>query len=402
MVRISLIDDELSVYKNNKVILFGAGYKGHQVKKYLERYGICIDAFVDNDPQKYGKQLDGVDIIAPDMIIGQKDVIVQISCDAEIAIENQLEELGVEKYISMAELYQRLNDIRDYKFFSSYRNAYDFIDEIGIWDSNLPVQDKLPLCNHIKDVLVYNKQPVLLAMPPKTGDWTLNASLSAMGVSYANLWHSMKRFMYVEDILKEREVKIVTAVREPISQNISIFFHMLPLMVDDYDMWRDGGKIEPLFEKFLHFDLYNNSPDDQFRLFKSFKQKEGFDYTIQTFFDKQFKPFCGIDLYDEEFDKEAGFSIFHFNNLQIFVFQIEKLNQISKYLANFLKLDELPLKNENIGADKWYRRTYNKALAELELQSEYFYECMNSKVLNNFYSEKDILSTREKWEKHVV
>lgn len=51
---LSKIDFELNVYKENKLYLFGASSTGLKVKRELEKYGISITAFIDNDESKYG------------------------------------------------------------------------------------------------------------------------------------------------------------------------------------------------------------------------------------------------------------------------------------------------------------------------------------------------------------
>ena len=65
MIRFSKIDDELSIYKKRTVILFGAGNSGLRIKKELEGGGIKINSVCDNNMDKWGGDMDGLEIISP-------------------------------------------------------------------------------------------------------------------------------------------------------------------------------------------------------------------------------------------------------------------------------------------------------------------------------------------------
>ncbi len=401
MIQLSLIDDSFSVFKEKKVFLFGAGYRGHQVKNDIEKNGGKVYAYIDNDSNKKGKIVDGIPVFSPDLILNEKDFVVQISCENETEPEDQLKNLGVKNYITMQEFYQRLYDLRDYKMFSYKINTFEYLDKLHVLDTHFPTQDKLKLWEHLKDVLIDDKQALFLCMPPKTGDWTLIVSLDRLNISYVNLWHSLKRFGIVKDLLLDRKVKIITAVREPISQNISSFFNMISFLSDEKEFWEHGGNVQLLFDKYLQCDLYESLPTDELKYFRRIKEQEGVDYVIQPFFDKHFLPYCDVDVYKENFDHEKGWSIIKDGNLEIFIFQIEKLNTITDALANFIGVEHINLVNENIGSNKWYKKAYRQALTDIVLKKDYFTECMESKILNHFYSKEDISKVYYRWIKHI-
>ena len=48
--------------------------------------------------------------------------------------------------------------------------------------------------------------------------------------------------------------------------------------------------------------------------------------TAQLVFDNELKRFTEIDIYNEPFDKEAGFSIIKLGKFEIFIFKLEKLH----------------------------------------------------------------------------
>ena len=51
---------------NNKVVLFGAGDIGELANYSLNRLGITVDFFCDNDTRKHGKKYLGIEVISPE------------------------------------------------------------------------------------------------------------------------------------------------------------------------------------------------------------------------------------------------------------------------------------------------------------------------------------------------
>ena len=81
MLTFSKIDEELSVYQNNKVVIYGAGIDGKRVKSELEQLGIKVDYFCDNDPEKRGKDELGIKVINHSELLGlaSENMIVQVA-----------------------------------------------------------------------------------------------------------------------------------------------------------------------------------------------------------------------------------------------------------------------------------------------------------------------------------
>lgn len=55
----------------DNVVIFGAAEIGLKVKKDLESMGIHIKYFCDNNPQKVGNKLDGIDILSFEQVVGK-------------------------------------------------------------------------------------------------------------------------------------------------------------------------------------------------------------------------------------------------------------------------------------------------------------------------------------------
>lgn len=92
--------------KTDNFVLFGAGNNG---KKCLNAFRYCkikIKYFVDNDEEKWGKEIDGVRIYSVDKLKDSVDrvcVIVDVQIDKRAAVFRQLEKMGLrlgEDYMS--------------------------------------------------------------------------------------------------------------------------------------------------------------------------------------------------------------------------------------------------------------------------------------------------------------
>lgn len=85
-----------------KIVLFGSGMNGRSVLHYLMAHGMTVACFADNDKNKWGTKVEGVEIICPrDLDYGSVDAVV-ISPYEQVfveAIRRQLLELGAREEI---------------------------------------------------------------------------------------------------------------------------------------------------------------------------------------------------------------------------------------------------------------------------------------------------------------
>lgn len=79
---------ELLMRLNNdkKIYIFGAGNLGEIIHKYLVTKGLLLEAYLDNDSRMWGKEKNGVRIMAPQDAIKAQDAIV-IVCSENYAVE---------------------------------------------------------------------------------------------------------------------------------------------------------------------------------------------------------------------------------------------------------------------------------------------------------------------------
>lgn len=112
-------------------------------------------------------------------------------------------------------------------------------------------------------------------------------------------------------------------------------------------------------------------------------------------------PFLGIDIYTKEFDKKRGYSVYQFGNVEIFIYQLEKLNVVFSELAKFLGRESACMRLGNDAEMKWYNRYYKKAQKDIVLSKEYVETCYTGKYIKHFYSEEDIIKFRSIWKHNI-
>ena len=227
MIRFSKIDDKLTVYKGKEIVLFGAGGHGKRIKRELESNGFEVAYFCDNNEKKWGSEFESVKIISPKDLceIYNEQTLVQISTAFSREIEEQLRALKLDSFISFDEYSERMAALYIYKTLPQSLKIYkDFYSK-----SNYLVDQTRQECLdyaikvNCLDLNSYN----ILCMPPKTGNYTLMASLGKCGAAYVRFGHSYNRmFEGLEEMIGEKKIKIVTSVRDPIAQNLSLFFQI--------------------------------------------------------------------------------------------------------------------------------------------------------------------------------
>ncbi len=411
MLRFSAIDNKLTIYREHQVILFGAGVHGRRLLDVFLRLGIIPYAFCDNAHEKQGTKINGIPVISPTDLMRIENHVVQISTESESEIAGQLMSMGIECFVLMTEFDQRIYDLGRYNLLDTDQKKRGYYTQSGILDI-LKTRNEWPLWDYIfKSSLLDVQDFLILCMPPKTGDWTMNATLNCYKKEYVNLWHSFRHITaQMQDALKDKRLKIISAVREPIQQNISAFFNMSDTFWDEPKYWENGGDVQLLFDTWIASELGENITFQslssemkkiKFSYFKAFKESEGIDYLIQNWFENQFQKYTGINVYDFPFDREAGYTIISVPEADIFIYQLEKMDKIRDLLGSFLGINEFVLRKDNVSANKWYATAYRRIQDELILSREYLEKAYSSRLARHFYSDSDIDRFRKCWEKCV-
>lgn len=412
MIRFSKIDDELNIYRDRKVILFGAGNCGIRTKAELERGGVKINCFCDNDAEKWGTAIKGLAVISPSELyqVYNEETLIQICSVYSKEIEEQLKLLHMESFISYEEYCVRINGLCMYKNLPEYLEIYRSLHSDPGY-MVLQIQEKC--LEYAARVRYFHFDSYnIVCLPPKTGNYTLESSLRRYHEEYIRISPCFDRISHeLKHFLKDKRIKIITAVRDPIAQNISFFFQSNTRFCDIPEYWKEGGNVQVLWDAWISHVLGQEIWQDR----KNMRESHEIAFTymdcindmlhnmicMQNFFQENFEKYNHIDVYQYPFDKEKGYSIIQDGNMEIFIYQLEKLNDVSKELGEFLGIENMELINDNVGAEKWYAPAYKQALDELKISRDYFEYSYNSELVRHFYSEEDINRFRNRWSKNI-
>jgi Putative capsular polysaccharide synthesis protein len=183
-------------------------------------------------------------------------------------------------------------------------------------------------------------------------------------------------FLYKDIIEPGRKAKIITLAREPIGRNASFYFQNL------HALWHAHDAHESV---------------ELSRLLSGFRDK--FDHrSCLNWFDYEFKPVMGVDVYEHEFPHDAGHVRIKTDRYDILVMRSDLADSSKKRcIEEFLGVEGLSLAPKNVGSQKPYAAAYRKFLDALELPEAYVNDMLDSKYTRHFFSPDEITSLRAKW-----
>lgn len=418
-MRISKIDSNLSIYKENKVIICGGGSNGHvfSLLNQFKDFNIKVYAICENNKSFWGQKYENIPIISPaelkKLTEENDDIIVQIGGihKEEDNIINWLKSINISNFIHHKEAFSILSQL---KVIKSIKDDGNMLDNLSNYHFNLTMGD---VQRNIFQYFLSGDKPLLLCIPPKVGNVTLVNTLSNNQRGYCATGHMVGALN--KSILNAfgQTVKIITGVRDPIAQNISRLYQHLDEFVPFLLMYEpeklsgifdNGGDMQDAFEtmffkkaRYLE-DLppYGVTDTDKMTASEIIDYQFTRLYNIQRFM-PEFQANI-LDIMKEPFDKEKGCSVIKSGNIEVFIYQLEKMNNILPELSEFVGRDIKQYVNANIADDKWCGEAYKKAQKELKFSREYFDKCYNEPYVKHFYSDKDIDKFKQKWQNNVI
>jgi hypothetical protein len=190
-----------------------------------------------------------------------------------------------------------------------------------------------------------------------------------------------RKKLYTERIYKAfvkpgRPLKVITLVREPVANNMSLFFQV----VDRYtgaNTQRVDFDIGELTQVFV--DRYMHSRP-------------------LTWFDAELKRTLGIDVFKYPFPTDIGHTTISSGNIDLLVLRCE-LDDISKAraIADFVGLDEFEVARSNIAANKPYATRYAEFKERACLPESLLDELYTSKYARHFYADHELERCRAFW-----
>jgi hypothetical protein len=176
---------------------------------------------------------------------------------------------------------------------------------------------------------------------------------------------------------KRTNVKIITLVREPISRNVSLFFHFFPLYAGMPVETIDTLTTEDLVSIFLR------------------RVRHGIPL---AWFDLEIKRALHIDVYAYRFPKGQGHMTIRQGKIDLLVLKNETADHAKEAaIADFLDIADFRLTRENAAADKGYASAYRRFMRQACLPSWYVEAMCRSRYMRHFYSDTEIEQARVRW-----
>jgi hypothetical protein len=164
---------------------------------------------------------------------------------------------------------------------------------------------------------------------------------------------------------------VITTVREPIGQAVSAFFHGRARRSQP-----DGG-VDRLVDE-LVAGRWTRPP--------------------VRWFDREFAPALGVDVYDHPFDPATGSAVIETPAVRVLLLRQENLDTAPSALARFLGRSEpVPVPPRNEASAKGYGPRYAEFLASARLPDEVLDAAYGSRYARHFYADSEREVFRRRW-----
>ncbi len=179
---------------------------------------------------------------------------------------------------------------------------------------------------------------------------------------------------------KDREIILITVVRDPVAQMLSAIFGN-PIIHYPFLICKDGSIDE---EKLLE---YIN------------KRIEEMKASVFDWFNYEFKKSTGLSILDCQYDTVKGYGVTRYKNFKILVISLEKLNENYKEALGQLLNRRLkqPLSRSNENKDGFYTQQYEAVKKKVKLNKGDLEQVYSHDYVRFFYDNQMIQSFISRW-----
>jgi len=182
--------------------------------------------------------------------------------------------------------------------------------------------------------------------------------------------------------LDRRKLRVVTAVRDPVSTHVSSFFQLLyrnPAF-DYREIHREN--LREVVKKLSALYLADLDPE-----------------RVTRWFDFEMKAALGLDVYAAPFPRERGYAIYRGDHPDTLLIKAESLDtSLPDALREFFGDRNFSLTVSNRARDKDYHRLYTEFRKELRLPRRFLDSMYSSPCARHFYSDDEISRFRRPWD----
>lgn len=415
-----LICDDFSCVINSSIIIYGTGYWGKTIFRTLKELKANIVGVCNTDRRK-------------DLFY---DYSVLSVCD----IKNLYDDSGYLLIIASMDYYEEMIHNCEKLFFDNIKICSIYAFYISLYmhycEKKIPRQMKVDIEHNLmasekrleyaNKLYAYNmmvhaveEDKVLIYQPGKVGSQSVWNSIRNDSVQFHSLVipfgcgeFSKGQLEHYLSKIRNKQVKIITGVREPIARDLAAMFQnsdleLWPLSdMNSNIFWSYGDFLYDASQELTFSELMKRAPRWRKSLSESFRQLSMsiVEYELDEFswFNYEIKSVFGIDLFLEPFDREKGYEVIRKKNVEIFVYKMEKLGELQRAIGDFLGRKDYQLKNTNLSNNKIYYYAYEQLKEKIKLSKKYFdYYYNNNLLYQHFYTDKEIDKYKKIWEMHV-
>jgi len=174
--------------------------------------------------------------------------------------------------------------------------------------------------------------------------------------------------IYKTCVRSQHQLRVITLVREPVANNVSMFFELLGRYI--------GTDIE--------FSYYNI--DKIIDIFiKNYMHSRPL-----TWLDAEIKTNIGIDIYQHPFPVDKGHTVITDGRISLLVLRCELDDRTKAHaIEEFLGLDEFEIIRTNVASEKSYARQYAEFKQKIRIPPTLLDQMYNSKFARHFYSREE-------------
>jgi len=258
----------------------------------------------------------------------------------------------------------------------------------------------------IKKILKANNEIILIHTIGKVGSNTIQKTIEKSSVDtplfhthflnpqnieiWKKYYNSSERrspplHMFTSEVLSEQlksysgKIYVISSMREPISRELSSLFQ--DLLIFKYVYKDENENIEMIMKVVSNkiAELQQELPEEKW-----------FDFEIKKYFK--------IDVYQEKFDLNKGYSTYQNNNIEMLLIRIEDIkSNLDKGLNELLRPNKkinFDIIDANVADNKFYNKDYMTIKKDVKVDD--LDKILNHKFINHFYFDyKDIIN--KKW-----
>lgn len=177
-------------------------------------------------------------------------------------------------------------------------------------------------------------------------------------------------------VAKKRSALFISLVRDPVSRNISAFFQNDGNWAD-FTVPPEKHAVDTLIKRFL----------------------EAYPHHVPlVWFDGEFQPVLGIDVYAHPFPKERGYDVIEAGNFKVLLLKVELDDAVKeRAISEFLGVPDFRLIRHNVGVKKETAALYKAFKDQFVLPAALADQIYEARYTRHFYTSEEIEHMRARW-----